>query len=91
MVYDANNRIAIKHAAILPNIVRPLGSCARALHKTAKGKYRTAHKKVVSNFSKERMEGICFLESTADVSIAAAPVYALMFLPDYVALLTKSL
>jgi len=36
-------------------------SCARAVHKTVKGKYKTTHKKVVSNFSKERMARISFL------------------------------
>jgi hypothetical protein len=36
-------------------------SCARVVHKTVKGKYRAAHKKVVSNFSKERMGRINFL------------------------------
>jgi len=36
-------------------------SCARAVHRTVKGKYKTTHKKVVSNFSKERMGRIDFL------------------------------
>jgi len=36
-------------------------SCAQVVHKTVKGKYKTAHKKVVSNFSKERMGQIDFL------------------------------
>jgi hypothetical protein len=39
-------------------------SCVRErLHKTVKGNYRTARKKVVSNFGKERMGRINFLNS----------------------------
>ncbi len=36
-------------------------SCARAMRKSVKGTYRTMHKKVVSNFNKERMVQIDFL------------------------------
>jgi len=45
----------------------------RTVHKTVKGKYKTTHKKVVSNFRKERMGRISFLNprSSADCHRAA--------------------
>jgi hypothetical protein len=51
-----DHEIAIKHADILPNIATsPQCLCARAAHKKVQETYKAAHKKVVSNFSKERM------------------------------------
>jgi hypothetical protein len=61
------------------------------VHKTVQGKYKTTHKKVVSNFRKERMGRISFLNPTGAVSIAIMLPYILRFPSGYVAVLTKSL
>jgi hypothetical protein len=66
-------------------------SCARAVHRTVKGRYKTTHKKVVSNFSKERMLQIDFLNFTGELSLAVRPPYVLIFPSDYIWVLTKSL
>jgi hypothetical protein len=45
----------------LPNIVRPPSVLRATSAQTVKGKYKITHKKVVSNFSKERTGRIDFL------------------------------
>ena len=53
-------------------------SCARTVHKTVKGKYKTTHKEVVSNFSKERMGPIDFLNPPRKLSLAVSPHYVFL-------------
>jgi len=54
-------------------------SCARAMHKTVPGRYRAAHKKVVSNFNKERMGQIDFLNPSENSRLPSRRPMSLFF------------
>ena len=54
-------------------------SCARAVRKTVKGKYKTTHKEVVSNFSKERMGQIDFLNPPENCRLLSRRPMSLVF------------
>jgi hypothetical protein len=49
------------------------------MRKTVKGRYRTTHKKVVSNFSKERMGQIDFLNPSENSRLPSRRRYVFIF------------
>jgi hypothetical protein len=61
MIPEADNKIAIKRADILPDITRLPGVSLSIGAQTVKGKRNTTRKKVVSNFIEQQMGRISFL------------------------------
>jgi hypothetical protein len=73
MIPEADNKIAIKHADILPNITRLPGVSLSIGAQTVKGKRKTTRKKSREQLHRTADGTNQFLESTSALLIAIMP------------------